>query len=70
MHEKDANAPTDEGDDPEKQKQFLQTVYKVIDLDGDGALSKLELQAACNAVPTHTNTPHYPTIHCAIAPIA
>ena len=69
MQEKDANAPTNEDNDSDKQKQFLKTVYNVMDLDGDGKLSKLELQAACNAVPTHTNPPNYPTIHCAIGMI-
>ena len=50
MQEQDANAPTEEDGDVKKQTQFLETVYNVIDLDGDGALTKLELQAACNAV--------------------
>merc|ERR1712166_788094 len=54
MQEQDANAPTEEDGDVKKQTQFLETVYNVIDLDGDGALTKLELQAACNAATNHS----------------
>merc|ERR1712166_104120 len=56
MQEQDANAPTEEDGDVKKQTQFLETVYNVIDLDGDGALTKLELQAACNAATAHLIT--------------
>merc|ERR1712086_354714 len=54
MQEQDANAPTEEDGDVKKQTQFLETVYNVIDLDGDGGLTKLELQAACNAATNHS----------------
>ena len=58
MQEKNASDPAEEGDDEEKQREFLESVYKTIDLDGDKKLSKTELQGACNQV----HSPH--TVYC------
>lgn len=55
MQEKNASDPGEEWNDEEKQTEFLESVYKTIDLDGDNKLSKLELQGACDQVhSTHT----------------
>ena len=55
MQEKNASDPAEEGDTEEKQREFLESVYKTIDLDGDEKLSKVELQGACEQVhSTHT----------------